>query len=205
MILSVAILKKYRAFIAILLCVLFCSCSNLDVQKLNNKASELMQQGDIDGAIARLESIQDLNPNFPQTNYNLGLAYKEKQDLERAVKYLERSIHLKPDFYQAHISLSVINEELADQLISSELEKLQEQKPNDSFTVDDIELTVEQKQKLYNYYKKARASIEAYLQTAPAVEGKNGLEEKMKEYDSFILKYSVPEDNSSVEEDKKKE
>jgi tetratricopeptide (TPR) repeat protein len=44
--------------------------------ELNQKAQVLMATGDYAGAIARLESAHDLNPNEPKTTYNLALAYQ---------------------------------------------------------------------------------------------------------------------------------
>ena len=56
------------------------SMSNLDIQKLNNVAREYMDKEDYPEAIMRLRAINDLNPNFPQTYYNLGVAYQKNQD-----------------------------------------------------------------------------------------------------------------------------
>lgn len=63
----------------ILMSFILTSCSNLDVQVLNKKAVQLINQGNTDGAISRLESINDINPHFPQTYYNLGIAYEKKR------------------------------------------------------------------------------------------------------------------------------
>ena len=154
-----------------------------------------MQQGDVDGAIARLESIQDLNPNFPQTNYNLGVAYKEKQDLDKSAHYLERAISLKPDFYQAHIALSAVYEELVEKLIQQELENLKESKKDENLTVEDIEFTVEQNNKIAEYYKKAKIGLEEYIKYAPASEDKSSMESKIKEYEANIKSITVSRDS----------
>lgn len=175
---------KLLCFITISL-FLIVGCSNLDVQKLNEKAAELMQQGDVDGAIARLESIQDLNPNFPQTNYNLGIAYKEKKQYEKSELYLERAIELKPDFYQAYLALSVVNEELANHIIT---------------TLPDITVTnnskkdlikPEEKEKLVNYLKKAKKSLEEYIKYSKNTVNQDTYSEKLKEYDANIEKYTI--------------
>lgn len=172
--------------------ILMCGCSNLDIQKLNNKAAELMQQGDIDGAIGRLESIQDLNPNFPPTNYNLGLAYKEKGDYDKSIHYLTKAVELKPDLYQAHLSLTVIYEELSDTLIQEEVDKLEKKDPNSLSSIEDIEFSVEQREKLSQYYTKAKNSIEDYLKYAPVPEDKELLQQKIVEFEKKISHYSSP-------------
>ncbi|MDD3014543.1 MAG: tetratricopeptide repeat protein [Candidatus Gastranaerophilales bacterium] len=97
--------------------ILVTSCSNLDIQKLNNKANLLMKAGDIDGAISRLESINDLNPNFPQTHYNLGIAYNKKRQYDKAISSLQEALRLKNDFADAYYTLAVICEEKALSLI----------------------------------------------------------------------------------------
>ena len=175
-------------------------CSNLDIHRLNNKAAELMQQGDIDGAIARLESIQALNPNFPQTNYNLGIAYKEKGQFDNAVKYLDKAITLKPGFYQAHISLAVVYEELADQLKQFELEKQEKDNPDLNKSFEEIEISVDQKEKLINFYTKAKENSEAYLKFAGSPEDKEMIEAKIKEYSSNIDKYSANKEKADAEQ-----
>lgn len=180
-----------------LMCI---GCSNLDIEKLNNKAAELMQQGDIDGAIGRLESIQDLNPNFPPTNYNLGLAYKEKKDYDKSIHYLIRAVELKPDLYQAHLSLAVIYEELSDNLIQEEVKKIEKNAPDSVDTLEDIAFTQEQQEKLSQYYIKAKIALEDYLKYAPAPNDKELLKQKIIEFDKKITTYSsntnIPKEQS---------
>lgn len=113
--------------------------SNFDIQKLNNKAGKLMSAGDVDGAIARLESINDLNPNFPQTNYNLGIAYYKKGNYEKAINFLDKAIKLKSDFAEAYYSLAVTYEDIAEDPSS---------KNNPNLQVDNLELA---KQNYYQY------------------------------------------------------
>jgi len=66
-------MKKIKILFLLALTPFLVSCtkviSNPDVQTLNQRAVELMNSGDVKGAIARLESINDLNPNFPQNHY----------------------------------------------------------------------------------------------------------------------------------------
>lgn len=99
------------------------ACSHLDVQILNQRAAELMQQGDIEGAIARLESIKDLNPNFPQTRYNLAIAYLEKEEFDKSIEEFKKAIELKKDFADAHYSIAVIFENKALQEFEKEKEE----------------------------------------------------------------------------------
>lgn len=188
-------LKKHlsKAFIIFIMGLFITGCSNLDVQTLNNKAAELMQKGDIDGAIARLESIQDLNPNFPQTNYNLGIAYKEKADYDKSIHYLDRAIELKPDFLEAHITLAVVYEELVEKLLQEEIKKAEKDHPEGISSVDDIQFSPEQKEKLISYYQKAKDNLEFYLINAPGSKDKDSLTAKITEFQEQINKYSSTE------------
>jgi len=188
-------------FIILLLGLTLIGCSNLDIQKLNNKAAELMSQGDIDGAIARLESIQDLNPNFPQTNYNLGIAYKEKDDLDKSIHYLERSVELKPSFYQAQLTLSIVYEELSDRIIQEEIDKFEKDNKNSVSSIDDIEFSSEQRKKLYDYYSKAKDNLDAYLKNAPVPDNEELLTSKIKEHEKNITRFSDNVENSDTNTD----
>lgn len=195
-IITTNIFKNTRliTLLGIALCAIFLvGCSNLDIQTLNNKAAQLMAQGDIDGAIARLQSIQDLNPNFPQTNYNLGIAYKEKKNLDKSQQYLERAVQLKPNLYQAHLALSVVYEELADKLIQSEMTKLGKENQDTILSTENIIFATEQREKLYNYYNKAKLHLEDYLKYSPAKEDNEALKSKLNQYEDNINKYSLSE------------
>lgn len=92
--------------------------SKPDIYKLNQKASEYMSLGDYDSAIARLESINDLDPNHPEVYYNLGVAYIKKEDYQKAVGALNNAVTLKPDFAEAYYSLGVAYESLCDKQIT---------------------------------------------------------------------------------------
>jgi tetratricopeptide (TPR) repeat protein len=77
------------------------------------KAMEYMNTGEIDKAISRLESINDLNPNFAQTHYNLGIAYHKKKEYEKAISSLKKAIDLDSKLADAYYALGVIYEDLS--------------------------------------------------------------------------------------------
>ena len=134
-------------FIILLSLCLLSSCSNLDVQTLNKKAIDLMNSGDIDGAISRLESINDLNPNFPQTQYNLGIAYHKKGKNEKAINSLNKAIKLNNKFSDAYFTLGVVYEEVAD----TEIDKL---KNNKNPKIDVIVQNLQNSMNSYSAYLK---------------------------------------------------
>jgi len=140
-------LNQKTLLIMCLSVVLLAACSNIDIQKLNNKANVLMKAGDIDGAISRLESINDLNPNFPQTHYNLGIAYHKKGDYDKAIASLEQAIRLKNDFADSYYILGVVCEEKALSLIDKN------KKPDEN-TILTISDNLKKSQEAYSQYIK---------------------------------------------------
>lgn len=55
------------------------------LSELNQKAQSLIQSGDYAGAIARLESARDLQPDEPGTTYNLAIAYQATGRYDQAI------------------------------------------------------------------------------------------------------------------------
>lgn len=94
--------------------------SNPDVQTLNQKAVELMNSGDVKGAIARLESINDLNPNFPQNHYNLGVAYYKNEEYKKSIESLKQAISLDKNIADAYYTIGLAYQDIA----GKEIEKL---------------------------------------------------------------------------------
>lgn len=105
--------------------------SNPDVQTLTNKAAELMEKGDYKGAVSRLESINDLNPNFPQNHYNLGVAYYQTQEYEKAVESLNTAISMDKNIVDAYYTLALAYHEIAVQFMEK-LEKPEKSNSDDN-------------------------------------------------------------------------
>lgn len=145
--------KNQKNLLPLLLACVFMlsACSNLDVQKLNFRANELMNKGDVDGAIARLESINDLNPNFPQTNYNLGIAYFKKNNIEKSLIYLNKAVELNPKFADAYYTMGVIYENYAVDAMN----KVDTDKKNQNFeALNKILENLDMAQRNYSLYIK---------------------------------------------------
>jgi len=66
-----------------------CKAENMvhqrSISELNQKAQAMMQAGDYDGAISRLEAAHDLEPEEPNTTYNLAVAYQTKGEYQKAI------------------------------------------------------------------------------------------------------------------------
>lgn len=156
-------MKKYFLILTIFIMALTTSAcsfnkstlSKPDIYKLNQKAAEYMAAGDYDSAIARLESINDLDPTHPEVQYNLGVAYIKKEDYEEAVKALSDAVKLKSDFAEAYYSLGVAYEALCDE----QIEDFKEEKD----AKEKAELAAQIPQNIQNTYD----SYNMFLEKAP--------------------------------------
>lgn len=88
--------------------------------ELNQKAQMLMQAGDTAGAIARLESAHDLEPNEPNTSYNLALAYQSMGNYDQAIgvfsQILDKPQPGGPEAGQVRKAMGITWEAKADKL-----------------------------------------------------------------------------------------
>lgn len=141
--------SKLKTFFLITLSsFLLTSCSNLDIQTLNFKAKQLMDGGDVDGAIGRLQAINDLNPNFPQTHYNLGIAYYKKGEPDKAIESLNKALDLDNKLVDAYYTLGVIYEDIA----ITDIEKATKDKSIGQLTV--LNAIIKNLQSAHNFYSK---------------------------------------------------
>jgi tetratricopeptide (TPR) repeat protein len=62
---------------------------------------ELEIRGNVDGAIQQYLKVVELKPDSPQAHVNLGVAYKNKGDLERALGSYNRALVLRSDYVEA--------------------------------------------------------------------------------------------------------
>ena len=93
---------------------------NRSVSDLNAKAKAMMQQGDIPGAIARLESAYDLVP-APETLYNLAVAYQQVGEFDKSVTAFSKLLDAESEQpllskFNLHRSIGIVLEAKADKL-----------------------------------------------------------------------------------------
>ena len=67
-----------------------------------------MQLANFDAAVTELQAGLKLAPENASLHYNLGLAYKLKDQLDQAVPEFERAIRLQPDLADAHYTLGIL-------------------------------------------------------------------------------------------------
>lgn len=172
--------------------IMFSGCeenlSNLDIQKLNGKAQVYMEQGDYDKAIARLESVIDLNDTLYQPYYNLGIAYNEKKDYEKSIEAFDKAIKLKPDFSDAYYARSVSYESAAFEIINGEDA---DDKDEQEVEVDNKqqELTIEQKALVSEYLEKSKADLNKYIEILKTPNDAPEVKERILQLEKDIEKY----------------
>ena len=170
--------------------VLSTACvNNLAIQELNNKAQEYMEKGDPESAICRLEASLDLDKDFFETRYNLGIAYLNAKRYDKAIEVLTKAVELKPDFANTYYSLAVAT----DEFNSMEIDKIKnpanytEQGEIPALTVDSTIVEQNDKIVLTNedkdfITKKVNETIEAYnkyLEKNPNAEEKDAIENRI--------------------------
>ena len=115
-------MSKKISFLLLFLCVIFLTgcMSKVDINTLNEKAAGYMQSGEYDKAIERLNSINDLDPNYPSTYYNLGIAYYNKGEYIKSLENLEKAISLDKNLKDAYYSSAIVYEEIGSTIQSSD-------------------------------------------------------------------------------------
>jgi tetratricopeptide (TPR) repeat protein len=84
---------------------------NKDSRILNAALMPLIATKQYDKAIAIGQESLNLNPNMPDTHFNIGVAFLEKGNKEKAKLCFENCLKLNPGFAQAEIMLARINSE----------------------------------------------------------------------------------------------
>jgi len=74
------------------------------IQELN-KGTELMRKGDYREAIVILKKAIDLNPEFSEAYYNVGISYEQLGKHKDAIEMFKKTIELSPDNANAYYAL----------------------------------------------------------------------------------------------------
>jgi len=77
----------------------------LDAQGWFEKGNELSRQGQFAEAINAYQKSVEQNPLSPTVHYNLGIAYKNRQEFEKAVSAFKKTLELEPFHLDARLSL----------------------------------------------------------------------------------------------------
>jgi len=161
-------MRNLLSFLFILTIGVFCSaCVNtFAVHELNEIAAQHIEAGEIKGAISRLESSIDLDPNIYESRYNLAVTYITANRCQEAVEQIEEAKKLTKNepavFYTAGSAYECAARNL-----------MEEKTPEKAFVPIKF-LTEEQEikagQKSIEYLKLAIENMETYVKMAPNAE-----------------------------------
>jgi len=105
--------------------LLLSACSQVDlihqkpVSELNIKAQNLLQQGNVDGALSRLEAAHDLAPNEPTTLFNLAVVNQMKGNDDEAIRLFEQLLAMPgQDAGKIEYNLGIAYESQGDHLLA---------------------------------------------------------------------------------------
>jgi Flp pilus assembly protein TadD len=76
--------------------------------ELYDKATDLRDQGDKNGAVARLEEAIALDPEFALAHGMLAKLYADLAESEKAISHAKKVVELEPDDAFSYTALSVI-------------------------------------------------------------------------------------------------
>lgn len=203
-------MKNLKILILLAAMPLMVSCtkiiSNPDIQTLNDKAANLMAGGDFKGAIARLESINDLNPSFPQTHYNLGIAYYKDEQYEKSIESFKNAISLDKNIADAYYTTALAYESLAakqaETLEKSDKKNNKEKQPETAANTN--ENTEEQKpltksealSQIIDNLNNSKSYFAQYAEHAASSEEKTRIEAEIENIDKDIKKYEEEKTSS---------
>lgn len=185
----------------IIACVIFVSlactaCINrFAVQELNNNAKELLSQGKVEAAIARLESSIDLDDSVFETHYNLAVAYIQANNYDKALDSLNKVKELNPDFADTYHSMAVCYEEKANAIISSVNNNGNENTEQEQ-QASGAALTEEQKTQVTEYLTNAIDNYNTYLSKKEDAKDKSQVEQKINDLNNQLKDYNDSADKA---------
>lgn len=109
--------KLIKFLFVLFLGVISCACVNMvAVHELNTKASDYLQEGDIESAISRLEASVDLDGNIYESRYNLASAYMQVGKPQKALEQIEVALTLNKNepivFYTHGVAALAVADEI---------------------------------------------------------------------------------------------
>lgn len=124
------LLFKPIALISAVVLMFLSGCAQQDLvyqkplAELNAKAQQMLQAGDVDGAVSRLEAAHDLSPEEPNTAFNLAVAYQMQGSHDKAIALFKELLD-KPGHDKAELekNLGITYEAKADALDSKARDK----------------------------------------------------------------------------------
>jgi tetratricopeptide (TPR) repeat protein len=113
-----------------------------DAERLTKLGTLYGQHGDVEAALKPLRRAAELDPQSPQMQYNLALAYYQLSQFEQARAALSKAVTNWPDLFQLAALYGVVLSRLGEDLPAYQaLQRAHELNRNDSATGDQLYLT----------------------------------------------------------------
>lgn len=161
--------------------------NNFAVQELNNNAKAFMEKGDYTSAIERLKSSIDLDNSIFETHYNLAVAYTNAEDYPNAIATYNKAIELNPDFADAYYSLAVCQQNLAKDIISGDIEVLEDGIFQKQDLSKNVKLSDISKKNIVLLLEASVSNYELYLQKDES--DKEDVQEEIDEINELLKEY----------------
>jgi tetratricopeptide (TPR) repeat protein len=122
------------------------------------------QNGHIDEAIAQLQRVVEMDPNYAEAHYNLGIDFSRKGQIDDAVAQFQQALDLNPNYAEAHYNLGVIHDEKGrvDDAIA-EFQAALESKPSYAEANNNLGIALGEK----GHFEAAIAQFEKALEANP--------------------------------------
>ncbi|MBR5304164.1 MAG: tetratricopeptide repeat protein [Candidatus Gastranaerophilales bacterium] len=178
-------LKLLKFLFVLFLGVISCACVNMvAVHELNSKASDYLEEGDINSAISRLEASIDLDGKVYESRYNLASAYLQIGKNKEALEHIKVAMELQKNEPIVFYTYAVAAMKVADEIY--------EKKNKDGQIVPvefKTDLALQKAAEQYvDLLTKANSAFNEYLELAPNAEDTqqifdavNDNEQKIKE------------------------
>lgn len=176
---------------AIVTVMAFSGCKQEDLihqksmSELNIKAQQMLQAGDVNGAVSRLEAAHDLSPDEPNTSLNLAIAYQMQGNHDKAIELFQGLLN-KPGQDQGELykNLGITYEAKADALDAKKRELAEDPK------ADATQLESMKAEATESY----QAALQNYEQAISKVKGSDQVQ---RQIDQIHAKLEHPEGSAS--------
>lgn len=177
-------MKKILTLLFIMVLGVFStSCVNtFAIKELNEIAADYLDKGEIENAIARLESSVDLDGNIYESRYNLAVAYIRINECEKALKNIQAAEQLSDNepavFYTLGVSYSCVADGIYEQKKENgEIEKK---------VYDEPEVRYAMAKKYISYLKEANDNYDKYSRLQPNAEDTKAVLEQISQNEKKI-------------------
>ncbi|MFI5314171.1 MAG: tetratricopeptide repeat protein [Myxococcota bacterium] len=107
MVKSHAVIAAIGVLVALSACATVTDREILLADQHRDLASNKLQQGEAEGAVAEYRRALAINPRDPETHFGLAEAYRRKEMLSDTERELKEALHLDPNHQEARLALGV--------------------------------------------------------------------------------------------------